>query len=311
MRRSARLLAWTALALCLVLLAVFAATLTVAPAADDLSARVHRFALDHHVRRLRLAAISPLLREAVVATEDERFYSHGGVDLIGILRAIPYDFSHFSLAQGASTIPEQLGKILYLNSSDHSLWRKLEDVAIGMRLGRNYTHEQVLDAYLNVVYLGEGSYGVATASRHYFHRSAVSLTLAQASLLAGLIRAPSRYAPTLDPQAARQRQLAVLRAMVRNGYTTTSEAAIALSRPLQLTDGVTLPPLLHVSLAPGAPFDWAELAFAIVLLGLAVAAFQAARTLSRDPSLRRLLQAGSLILVLSAMFAAAHSIQVV
>jgi len=290
---------------------VFAAILTVAPAADDLPARSHRYTDARRVDQLPLAAISPYLREAIVATEDERFYQHGGIDLIGILRAIPYDLSHFSLAQGASTIHEQLAKILYLGANDHSLWGKLEDAAIGMRLGQNYTHEQVLDAYLNVVDFGEGSYGAWAASRHYFHRPAATLTLAQASLLAGLIQAPSRYAPSLDPQAARQRQLAVLRSMVRNGYTTETEATAALARPLLLADGSTLPPLAHVSLSPGAPFDWPELAFAVVLLALAAAAFRAARTIAHVQPARLALQAGSLLLLITALYAAAHSIQVI
>jgi len=294
----------------LALLVLFAVVLTVAPAADDLPARLHRYAEAHHLERLPLAAISPYLREAVVATEDERFYQHKGVDLIGILRAIPYDLSHFSLAQGASTIQEQLGKILYLDSSDHSLWGKLVDTAIGMRLGRNYTHEQVLDAYLNVVYFGEGSYGAQSACRHYFDRPAGRLTLAQASLLAGLIQAPSRYAPTLNPRAARLRQLVVLRAMVRNGDTTVAEATAALSHTLRFANGSTLPPLRNVSLAPGAPFDWAELALAAVLLGLAAVAFRTARI--ADPPLPRLaLQIGSLVLLTTALYSAALSIQTI
>ena len=308
--QTVRVAAWTAVAVCLALLVLFAAVLTIAPAADDLPARVHRYAHAHHAELLPLAAISPYLREAVVATEDERFYQHGGLDLIGILRAIPYDFSHFSFAQGASTIHEQLAKILYLGSNDHSLWGKSEDAAIGMRLGRNYTHEQVLDAYLNVVSFGEGSYGAAAASRHFFHRPASTLTLAEASLLAGLIQAPSRYAPVVDPRATRLRQLVVLRAMVRNGYTTQAEASGVLARPLLFADGSALPPLRNVSLASGAPFDWAELALATILLALAAAAFRAARI--GDPRLpRRVLRAGALALFLTALYSAAHSIQVI
>jgi hypothetical protein len=186
-------------------------------------------------------------------------------------------------------------------------------LAIAFHLGHGYSHEQVLDAYLNVVYLGEHSYGVDRASRHYFARPAARLSLAQASLLAGLIQAPSRDDPATNARGARQRQIDVLRSMVRNGFATTAEAESALSRPLRLATGTTLPLLGgRVPLAPGAPFDWAELAFAMVLLGLALASFRAAQTLAPTPAARPLLlQAAALILLLSAIWTAGHSIQVV
>jgi hypothetical protein len=93
-----------------------------------------------------LDRIAPILRQAVVATEDERFYRHHGVDLIGVLRALPYDLAHFSLAQGASTITEQVAKILYLRGNDHTLWRKLEDAAVALKLEGRYGKEQLLAA---------------------------------------------------------------------------------------------------------------------------------------------------------------------
>ena len=150
----------------------------------------------------------------MVATEDERFYRHHGIDLIGVLRALPYDLVHLSFAQGASTITEQVAKVLYLNGNDHSLWRKLEDAAVAVKLEGRYDKEQILGAYLNSVYFGEGAYGVWRASERYFGVSPRSLDLAQASLLAGLIQAPSAYDPFRDPALARARQVEVLRAMV-------------------------------------------------------------------------------------------------
>jgi hypothetical protein len=111
-------------------------------------------------RALPLRAVAPALRQAVVATEDERFYRHHGIDLIGVLRAIPYDLVHLSFAQGASTITEQVGKLLYLGGNDHTPWRKLEDAALALKLEDRYSKEQILTAYLDRAYFGEGAYGV-------------------------------------------------------------------------------------------------------------------------------------------------------
>ena len=177
-----------------------------------------------------LSRVAPWLRDAVVATEDERFYRHHGVDVIGVLRAVPYDLVHLSFAQGASTITEQVAKVLYLNGNDHSPWRKLEDAAVAVKLEDRYDKEQILGAYLNSVYFGEGAYGVWRASRRYFGVSPRSLDLAQASMLAGLIQAPSAYDPLRDPALARARQVEVLRAMVGDGFVTAEEAATALGR---------------------------------------------------------------------------------
>ena len=187
-----------------------------------------------------LSRVSPWLRDAVVATEDERFYRHHGVDLIGVLRAVPYDLFHLSFAQGASTITEQVAKLLYLNGNDHSPWRKLEDAAAAVKLENRYDKEQILGAYLNSVYFGEGAYGVWRASSRYFAVSPRSLDLAQASMLAGLIQAPSAYDPLRDPALARARQVEVLRAMVGDGFVTAQEASTALGRSLRLRGGAKL-----------------------------------------------------------------------
>src|SRR5262245_16516089 len=202
------------------------------PAATNLQARVASRLAASGGRAVPASAVAATMRDAVVATEDERFYRHRGIDVIGVLRALPYDLAHFSLAQGASTITEQVAKVLYLGGNDHSPWRKLEDAAVAVKLESRYDKEQILAAYLNSVYFGERAYGVWSASRQYFGRSPSRLDTAQASLLAGLIQTPSAYDPRRHPGLARDRQEDVLRSLVRNGFLTESEAAAALDRPL-------------------------------------------------------------------------------
>jgi len=222
-------------------------------------------------------AIAPALREAVVATEDERFYHHPGIDLIGILRALPDDLTHLSFRQGASTITEQVAKLLYLNGNDHSPWRKLVDASIALKLERRYSKEQILAAYLNSVYFGDDAYGVKAASMRYFAVTPGKVNLAQASLLAGLIQAPSAYDPFRHPEAARSRQLDVLSALVRDGFANADEAGAVLRRPLRLRGGLILPPVKGADLAPAAPFIWWQLAIGALMTLLAVVAFLGSR----------------------------------
>jgi len=222
-------------------------------------------------RSIALSSISPLVRQAVVATEDERFYRHHGIDVFGLLRAIPYDLTHLSFGQGASTITEQVAKRLYLNGNDHSPRRKLEDAVLALRIEQGHSKEQILSAYLNTAYFGHGAVGIGSASHRYFGRSPATLDLAQATLLAGLIQAPSADDPTLHPQAARDRQVDVLRSMVRNGDITTGEGTAVLSRPLVIRGSKPLRPLLHIDLAPGSAFAWTDVGIAAGLLALGAA----------------------------------------
>jgi membrane peptidoglycan carboxypeptidase len=233
------------------------------PSTRDFNRRAQRAA---PTSRIALSRISPLVRQAVVATEDERFYRHHGIDVIGILRAIPYDLTHLSFSQGASTITEQLAKRLYLNGNDHSPWRKLEDAVLALRIEHGHSKEQIVSAYLNTAYFGHGAVGIGSASRRYFGRAPTALDLAQTTLLAGLIQAPSADDPILHPQAARDRQLDVLRSMVRNGDITTGEGTAVLARPLALRRANALPPLLHVDLAPGSAFVWTDVGVGAGLL---------------------------------------------
>ena len=184
-----------------------------------------------------LDAVAPQMREAVVAAEDERFWRHHGIDAIGLARAVAYDVSHLSLRQGASTITEQLGKDLYLNRDDHSPVRKVEDAVVALRLESDLSKDQILELYLNELYFGAGAVGVYQASEGFFGVTPSHLTLAQASLLAGTIEAPSLDDPYSDGPAARDRQAQVLTSMVRDGYITESEAQRAVARPLQMASG--------------------------------------------------------------------------
>src|SRR5205823_2251426 len=175
-----------------------------------------------------LSGIAPVMQQAVVAAEDERFWGHHGIDTIGIARAVAYDASHLSLSEGASTITEQLAKELYLDGNDRSPIRKIQDAILAFRLESALTKDQILAAYLNTVYFGEGATGIAAASARYFGVPPSELTLAQASLLAGLIRSPSADDPLIDPAAARARQGSVLRAMVGADDVTQAQAVRAI-----------------------------------------------------------------------------------
>jgi len=253
------------------LAAVVAAAWLTSPKPVALTERVDARLRAAHGKPVPLAAMAPLLRQAVVATEDERFYHHHGVDLIGLLRAIPYDLAHFSFAQGGSTITEQVAKLFYLRGNDHTLWRKLEDAVVAFELENRHTKQQILDAYLNGVYFGEGAYGADPASERYFGIPPRRLGGAQATLLAGLIQAPSAYDPYRHPGAARARQVDVVRALVRTGRLNDEEGAAVLDRPLRLRGGKMLPPLASVNLEPGPVFVWWQLALGVgtALLGLA------------------------------------------
>jgi Transglycosylase len=130
-------------------LTVGAAAWVASPTPSALAARVEARLRGSTERPVGVGAIPAILREAVVATEDERLYRHRGIDMMGVIRALPYDLTHLSFAQGASTITEQVAKVLYLGGNDHSPWRKLEDAAVAWKLESRYRKAQILVAYLN------------------------------------------------------------------------------------------------------------------------------------------------------------------
>lgn len=175
---------------------------------------------------VQLSQVSKVLITAVLDTEDHRFFLHGGFDIPSTIRALADDSSGDGGIQGGSTITQQLVKITYL-TSERKLSRKIKEAVLADRLERQYTKDQILDAYLNTIYLGNGAYGVEAAANVYFGVHASQLDLPQAALLAGLIQNPSGYDPILAPAAARNRRSEVLSRMVHYGDATPAQAALA------------------------------------------------------------------------------------
>ncbi len=173
--------------------------------------------------KVRSDQISDVMKQATVAVEDERFYDHHGVDLIGITRAMVENLKAGAVVQGGSTITAQFVKNAYVGG-ERSYARKLREAYLAWQLEDRWPKDRILTAYLNTVYFGAGAYGVEAASRTYFHKSAEHLTLKEAALLAALIRLPSKYAPTTDPKQARERRDLVLDMMAREGYVTQARA---------------------------------------------------------------------------------------
>lgn len=177
---------------------------------------------------MRLADISPYIPMAVIAIEDRRFRSHFGIDPLGIARAMITNIMAGGLVQGGSTITQQLAKNLFLEPS-RNLERKVQEAILAIWLEQRFTKDEILSLYLNRVYFGSGAYGVDAASRRYFSKSARDVNLAEAALLAGLLKAPSRLSPARDPKAAEARAQVVLGAMQDAGFVTAREVATALS----------------------------------------------------------------------------------
>ncbi|MDX8518313.1 transglycosylase domain-containing protein [Mesorhizobium dulcispinae] len=177
-----------------------------------------------------LHEMSPYIPEAVVAIEDRRFYSHFGIDPIGLTRAMVTNVLGGHFSQGGSTLTQQLAKNLFL-TPDRTLERKVQEVLLALWLEHKHSKDQILEMYLNRVYFGSGAYGVEAASRRYFGKSARDVSLSEAALLAGLLKAPSRLSPARDPKAAEERAQLVLAAMREEGKISDKEYKVALSAP--------------------------------------------------------------------------------
>jgi penicillin-binding protein 1A len=181
-------------------------------------------------KEMPLSALPKYLPQAFVAIEDRRYYYHFGLDPIGITRAIFVNLMRGRLREGGSTLTQQLAKNLFL-TQDRTLERKLQEVILAVWLEVKYSKAQILELYLNRVYFGSGAYGVEAAAQRYFGKSARAVTLSEAAMLAGLVRSPSRLAPSRNPELAHQRSLVVLGAMEEAGYITPEMQKIAKARP--------------------------------------------------------------------------------
>lgn len=171
------------------------------------------------------------LQHAVVSIEDARFYQHNGVDIKGIARAVIKDLIPGGTVEGGSTITQQLAKIVLL-SSERTLSRKIQDISYALEIEKTYTKQEILEFYLNSIYLAHGNVGVEAAARHYFGKSVSGLNLAQTATLAGIIRSPEYYSPFKHPQRAKERRNLVLKKMLEHKFITASQCKLAQNQGL-------------------------------------------------------------------------------
>ncbi|HEX4868487.1 MAG TPA: PBP1A family penicillin-binding protein [Acidimicrobiales bacterium] len=194
-----------------------------------------------------LEEVAPLVVDALLSAEDRRFYSHSGLDPIGIARALWSNVRH-SGTQGGSTLTQQLVKNQYL-TSERTIWRKAREAVLAAKLERTEDKDQILERYLNTVYFGRGAYGIEAAARIYFDTTAAQLDLPQSALLVGLLRAPESADPAEDMAAAEKRRAVVLSDMVANHKITKDEAEAADATPITASEQ-TSPVELTAGLAP-------------------------------------------------------------
>ena len=197
--------------------------------------------------KVKLKDMPPLLPKAFVAIEDRRFYDHTGVDYQGTARAFARNIVERDLVQGGSTITQQLSRVVFLNQ-ERTIWRKVREAMISWKMEKELTKEDILESYLNLVYLGSEAYGVADAAWVYFSKELKDLNLSEIATLAGLAPAPSDYSPLLNPKDAKTRRDIVLRAMQEENIITQAEADQAIAQPLKVN------PSPHKSLKVIAPY---------------------------------------------------------
>src|SRR5271163_3571965 len=182
---------------------------------------------------VHLSELPPYLPKAFIAIEDRRFYSHFGIDPVGISRAIVRDVTGVGGMQGGSTLTQQLAKNLFL-TQERTLSRKIQEAILALWLERKYSKDQILELYLNRVYFGSGAYGVEAAAQKYFGKSARFVTLSEAALLAGLMKSPTKLAPNRNLAGANERAAKVITAMAEQGHITEAMAKLALASPAKV-----------------------------------------------------------------------------
>lgn len=179
---------------------------------------------------IALKDLPPYLPKAFIAIEDRRFYSHFGIDPVGILRALVTNVLHRGVSQGGSTLTQQLAKNLFL-TQERTMQRKLQEAELAIWLERKHSKDEILELYLNRVYFGSGAYGVEAAAQRYFGKSARNVTVAEAAMLAGLVKSPSRLAPNRNPEGAEARAQIVLAAMADANFITDAQAKASIGHP--------------------------------------------------------------------------------
>ena len=207
--------------------------LALTPSASDAEARTHHLASERGVADTG-AAVPSTFAAALVATEDSRFYSHHGVDTPGALRAVG-GLLGLSSGSGGATLDQQLAKLLYFDGQ-RTTTDQVQEVTLALKLDASYSKPEILQMYAQTAYFGNQAYGVNAASCRYFGEPAAALGWGQASLLAGLVQAPTAYDPLQHPGLARDRQGHVLDRLVATGTLTQAQAAAARSAPWQLVD---------------------------------------------------------------------------
>lgn len=182
---------------------------------------------------VRIQDVPPRLKQAILAAEDERFYQHGGIDTLGVLRAAIANATAGGAREGASTITMQVARNFFL-SSEKTFKRKLSEALLAIKIEHSLSKDQILELYINQIYLGQRAYGFAAAAQVYYGKPLNKLTTAEFAMLAGLPKAPSRYNPHVNPKRATQRQHYVLRRMNEINFINDSEYKAALAQPLKL-----------------------------------------------------------------------------
>ncbi|WP_426207549.1 penicillin-binding protein 1A [Massilia sp. TWP1-3-3] len=182
---------------------------------------------------VHLKDIPDVMKKAIIAIEDDRFYEHGGVDYKGLLRAFLHNASSSGARQGASTITQQVARNFFL-SSEQSYKRKAYEILLSWKIEKNLTKDQILEVYMNQIYLGQRAYGFASAAQIYFGKSIKDITIAEAAMLAGLPKAPSAYNPVVNPKRAKTRQQYILLRMHELKYINDAQFASAKAEPLHI-----------------------------------------------------------------------------
>lgn len=206
---------------------------------EDADGNVIAHFYDQNRRIVQLAKVPQIMRDALIAVEDVRFYEDNGIDLKGAVRALLANGSSGTVSQGGSTLTQQYVKNVLLQCGDKgatadTLSRKVREAAIALNLNRTESKSQILQGYLNIVDFGDGAYGIGAAAEHYFDEPVQDLTLAQSALLAGLVQAPSGYDPVIHPTLAKQRRNVVLDQLLKYDFITQTQHDVAVAKPLGL-----------------------------------------------------------------------------